>query len=104
VTRHAAAPLDSLPSPGLLRVEIDGRALCLARVESGEVYAIDDVCTHEQASLSEGFLLGCEVECPLHNSRFDLATGEVRGFPATEDTVAYETHVGEDGVVYVDFP
>lgn len=104
MTRHAAVPLESLPNPGLQLVEVAGKPLCLARTETGDVYAVDDLCTHEQASLSEGDLLGCEVECPLHNSRFDLATGEVRGFPATEDTVAYTTHVGDDGIVYVDVP
>ncbi|MEN3304960.1 MAG: 3-phenylpropionate/trans-cinnamate dioxygenase ferredoxin component, partial [Micromonosporaceae bacterium] len=48
----------------------------------GGIYAIDDTCTHQDASLSDGWLDGCQVECPLHGSRFDLRTGEVDEPPA----------------------
>src|SRR4028118_1709856 len=48
----------------------------------GEFYAIDDTCTHQDASLADGWLDGCVVECPLHASCFDLRTGKVSGPPA----------------------
>lgn len=66
----------------------------------GGVYAIDDTCTHQRASLSDGWLEGCAVECPLHASRFDLRTGRPDGPPARR---AVRTHqvVVVDGMVYV---
>lgn len=57
--------------------------------DEGAYYALDDTCTHGQASLSEGWIEGGEVECPLHSARFCLKTGEVQCMPAT---VAMHTH------------
>jgi 3-phenylpropionate/trans-cinnamate dioxygenase ferredoxin subunit len=67
----------------------------------GELYAIDDTCTHQDASLSEGWLEGCLVECPLHAACFDLRTGRPTGPPARRPVRTYPTLV-QDGIVYVD--
>lgn len=67
----------------------------------GVVYAIDDTCTHQDASLSEGWLEGCFVECPLHAASFDLRTGEPTCLPAKRPVKTHPVVV-EDGVVYVD--
>jgi 3-phenylpropionate/trans-cinnamate dioxygenase ferredoxin component len=66
----------------------------------GEFFAIDDTCTHQDASLADGWLDGCAVECPLHASCFDLRTGKPTGPPAK---VAVRTHevVVADGMVQV---
>jgi 3-phenylpropionate/trans-cinnamate dioxygenase ferredoxin subunit len=67
----------------------------------GDLYAIDDTCTHQDASLADGYLDDdCTVECPLHASCFDLRTGEVSGPPAT---VPVRTHavVVENGTIFV---
>ena len=48
----------------------------------GEYFGIADECSHQQAWLSDGFLEGCAVECPLHSSVFDLRTGVPQGPPA----------------------
>ena len=48
----------------------------------GEFYAIDDTCNHQDASLADGWLEGCTIECSLHASCFDLRTGEPSGPPA----------------------
>ena len=48
----------------------------------GELFAIDDTCTHQDASLSEGWLEDCMIECPLHAACFDLRTGKPTGHPA----------------------
>jgi 3-phenylpropionate/trans-cinnamate dioxygenase ferredoxin component len=61
---------------------------------------VDDRCPHEEASLSEWEVEGCEIECPPHYSRFDLATGDVLSLPASEPATTYPVDV-EDGVVYV---
>jgi 3-phenylpropionate/trans-cinnamate dioxygenase ferredoxin subunit len=69
----------------------------------GELFAIDDTCTHQDASLSEGWLEDCMVECPLHAASFDLRTGRPTGPPAKRPVRTYPVLV-EDGVVYVDAP
>ena len=71
--------------------------------DDGELYAIDDTCTHQDASLSEGWLEDGVVECPLHASCFDLRTGAVSGPPAKRPVRTYPVVV-EGGDVYVDAP
>jgi 3-phenylpropionate/trans-cinnamate dioxygenase ferredoxin component len=68
--------------------------------DGGRFYALNDTCTHAQASLSEGWVEDGEVECPMHSGRFDLETGEAVGMPAVRDTVAYRVEV-RDGTVYL---
>lgn len=63
----------------------------------GEFYAVDDICTHAHASLSEGEMSGEEVACPLHFATFNIRTGECTGPPASEDLSTYTVRVvGED--------
>ncbi len=92
-------PKAALPQPGLIRVEVKERTLCLARTESGGWYAVDDTCTHEDRSLSRGALAGEAVECPCHGSRFDLATGEVLNLPAVLPLQTYPTSLEQGEVV-----
>ena len=71
----------------------------------GEFYAIDDTCTHQDASLADGWLDGCTVECPLHASCFDLRTGKVSGPPAKVGVRTHKVVVEEDTVfVQADVP
>ena len=67
----------------------------------GVLYAIDDTCTHQDASLSEGWLEGCFVECPLHAASFDLRTDEPACLPSIRPVRTCPVRV-EDGEVYVD--
>lgn len=66
----------------------------------GALYAVDDTCTHQDASLADGFVEGCFVECPLHASTFDLRTGDPTGPPAK---IALRTHqvTVVDGTIFV---
>ncbi|MGY0022494.1 bifunctional 3-phenylpropionate/cinnamic acid dioxygenase ferredoxin subunit [Streptomyces sp. cg35] len=66
----------------------------------GELYAIDDTCTHQDASLSEGWLEGCQVECPLHEASFDLRTGQPTCLPARRPVRTHRVTV-DDGVIHV---
>ena len=93
------AQIDDLSPGEMMMVEVgDGRIL-LANVE-GNVHAIDDICSHAYASLSEGDLNGQEVECPLHGSAFDLASGEAMTPPADESVKVYEVRIdGQDILV-----
>jgi len=96
-----ACPLADVPSDGAVRVELDGLPVCLVRAE-GQVYAIQDVCSHAEVPLSEGDVEGTTVECWLHGSRFDLTTGEPIGLPATEPVPVYDTTIeGETVLVRV---
>lgn len=73
----------------------------IAVFRDGEAfYALDDTCSHEQASLSEGWIEAGEVECPLHQSRFDLRTGKVACLPATRPVRAHQVEV-RDGQVWL---
>jgi 3-phenylpropionate/trans-cinnamate dioxygenase ferredoxin subunit len=100
MSRHRIADLSDLPVGTMKLVEVDGRPLCVANLEECGIRAIDDLCTHEQESLSEGEIWKCEVECPQHGSRFSFLTGEVVGLPAEQSTRVYEVTV-EGNDVYV---
>lgn len=85
--------------PGKMkRVDLDGRRILLANVD-GNYCAADDTCTHEDASLSTGFLKGYIVKCPLHGSRFNLRTGEVLDDPAEQNLRTYPVRVDGDDIL-----
>ena len=68
--------------PGTAKVyELSDRQIAVCNVD-GQLYAIDDVCTHDGGSLDQGFLEGYEIECPRHGARFDVRSGEVTVEPA----------------------
>ena len=69
----------------------------------GGFYAIADTCSHEEASLSEGFIEDEIVECPRHGAQFDIETGQNRSLPATRPVAAYRVAVEGDDI-YVEAP
>lgn len=97
-----ACAADELPPGRMRRVDLRGRRILLANVE-GSVFAVDDTCTHEEASLSTGVLRGELVKCPLHNSRFNVRTGEALEEPAEENLRTYPVRL-EGGRVLVGVP
>lgn len=100
---HEVLALKDLPPGTATRVEVEGVEVCLVHTE-GRVYAIDDVCSHAEVSLSEGEVEGCFIECWLHGSRFDLRTGEPTGPPAIAPVPTYSVRVdgeGADAVINV---
>ena len=92
-------PLAALPRGEARRVEADP-PIAVFHTDDGEVFAIDDTCTHQDASLADGWLEGCVVECPLHASCFDLRTGQVSGPPAKRPVRTHRVVV-LGGMVYV---
>lgn len=77
--------------------------VALVRADDGEYYAIGDVCSHGQVSLSEGDVDGLTLECWLHGSCFDLRTGEPTSLPATRPVPTYAvSYRGDDVLVDVD--
>ncbi|MET7290217.1 bifunctional 3-phenylpropionate/cinnamic acid dioxygenase ferredoxin subunit [Streptomyces sp. NPDC005573] len=91
--------LEDLPAGESVRVGTTP-PVAVFRTEDGELYAIDDTCTHQDASLSEGWVEGCQVECPLHAASFDLRTGEAVCLPARRAVRTHRVTVDE-GVVHV---
>jgi 3-phenylpropionate/trans-cinnamate dioxygenase ferredoxin subunit len=83
---------------------VEGRRIAVFRAE-GELYAIDDTCSHGQASLSMGEFDPDElcVECPLHGSLFDVRTGRPRTLPAFEPVAAYRAYA-EGDALFVEYP
>ncbi|WP_055587862.1 bifunctional 3-phenylpropionate/cinnamic acid dioxygenase ferredoxin subunit [Peterkaempfera griseoplana] len=79
------------------RVEIDGVPVAVVRTE-GEVFAINDICSHANVSLSEGEVEDCRIECWLHGSSFDLRTGKPSGLPATKPVPVYPVKTEGDEV------
>lgn len=78
---------------------VDGRKIAVFHVD-GELYAIDDTCSHAEASLSAGELDPDElcVECPLHGSQFDLRSGRPRTLPAFEPVATYTVYAEGDAL------
>ena len=94
---HDVGTADDPPDGTLRRVELGGRAVCVARLER-EWVAFDDTCTHEECSLAEGELDGAVVVCPCHGSEFDVRTGDVLTPPALEPLAIYEARVEGDAL------
>jgi 3-phenylpropionate/trans-cinnamate dioxygenase ferredoxin subunit len=102
MTSSAACRLVDLVAGTAKKVVVAGRPVCLVRIDD-DVFAIGDVCSHADVSLSEGevFCDGREIECVKHGSLFSLETGEPLTLPATQPVPVYEVRV-VDGDVWVD--
>jgi 3-phenylpropionate/trans-cinnamate dioxygenase ferredoxin subunit len=97
-----ACSLADLPEQGTFGVELSGTPLVIVRSE-GEVYALDEFCTHEEVSLVDGEIYDRTVECWLHGSCFDLSSGKPTGPPATKPLSTYQVRIDGDDV-YVAVP
>ena len=86
-----------LPENDGTYVEVEGNRIALF-ILGGEIYALDNACTHLGGPLSQGRVKEGEVECPWHGSRFDIRTGEVKLFPAREDVATYKVRATADDV------
>jgi 3-phenylpropionate/trans-cinnamate dioxygenase ferredoxin subunit len=89
-----------VPAGGVIAREVNGTPLALAHCDDGTIRAIYDECSHAQIPLSEGDVDGCTLECWLHGSRFDLASGKPSGPPASEPVPVFPVEI-HDGDVYV---
>ena len=100
--------LSEVPEDGSLRIELPDVDVAVVNFE-GEIYAIEDVCSHAEVALSDGeveeFDGAPTIECALHGSCFDLRTGAPTNLPATEPVPVYPVRVeGDDVLVDVDAP
>ena len=97
-----ACALDEVPEQGTFGVELQGTPMVIVRSE-GEIYALDEFCTHEEVSLADGEVYDRTVECWLHGSCFDLSSGKPTGPPATKPLTTYSVRI-DGGDVYVALP
>ena len=95
---HHVCKADEINDGEMKLVEVDERLVILFRV-GDEFHCIDDVCTHDGGTLSDGELDGCEIECPRHGARFDIRNGKALSMPATQNTLAHEVKVEGDQVL-----
>ena len=86
------AQTDEVPAGGMKVVEFGGEQVLLVNLAGG-FYAVGEICPHAGGPLSEGFLEGELVECPLHGSTFNVKTGAVEGPPADENLPLYKVRV-----------
>ncbi len=81
----------------VLGVEAEGKPIALYNVD-GAIYASDNLCTHAFAHLSDGWLDGDVIECPLHAGRFEVKTGKGLGPPIPGDIKTYPVRVVGDDI------
>ena len=94
---HDVATLDDFAASDAIAVAAGGKQIAIYLIH-GAVFATDNHCTHGDASLCDGFLEGHEIECPLHQGRFDVRTGAATGAPATVALVTYPARLEQDRV------
>lgn len=87
-----AAALDDVPQGDVIGVNVAGKDIALYEVD-GEVFATDNTCTHGHARMSDGFLERREIECPLHQGKFDVCTGKALCAPLMENIKTYAVKI-----------
>jgi 3-phenylpropionate/trans-cinnamate dioxygenase ferredoxin subunit len=93
----ATLNFSSLTSGKPVKVSLGATDVCVARV-GVDVFEIGDICSHSEASLSEGEISDHKIECWLHGAEFDLRTGEALTPPATEAVETFAVHREGDTV------
>ena len=94
-----ATAVNDVPEDDVIGILVGDRDIALYNA-GGEIFATDNVCTHGQARLCEGFLEGHEIECPLHQGKFDIRTGAPTCAPVTEAIRSYPIRI-EGGRVFL---
>lgn len=93
-----AGRMSEIADGQMMLSEVDDRLVILFR-KGDQVYCMDDVCTHDGGSLSDGDLDGQQIECPRHGARFNLCTGEALTMPATEDNKMHNVKIENDEIL-----
>jgi nitrite reductase/ring-hydroxylating ferredoxin subunit len=99
-TWQSAVPAGEVVEGLPVLVTINGIDICVLH-HGDRYYAIDDLCTHAEASLSEGEQRGRILECPRHGGQFDIHTGEAVHYPAFAPVTTYPVKV-DHGMIYIE--
>lgn len=86
------ASVEAVPEDDVIGIDVADKSLALYQVE-GTIYATDNLCTHGNARLCDGFLEGYEIECPLHQGKFDIRNGKAMCAPLTQDVRTYPVKI-----------
>ena len=95
------AVIDDIAPGSALGVTVGDLNLAIYHLDDGRVFCTDNVCTHAFALLTDGWMEGTTIECPLHAGQFDVCTGKGLGAPIEEDLKPFPVKV-EDGQVFVE--
>ena len=79
---HDVCGVDDVDEEDVIGVKVDGIPVAVYNID-GDFFATSDVCTHQKARLSKGFVIGNVIECPLHQGRFRIQTGKPLGAPVS---------------------
>jgi naphthalene 1,2-dioxygenase system ferredoxin subunit len=93
-----ATSIDELPDDDVTGLQVGGRDIAIYKV-GGEVFATDNTCTHGHARLCDGFLDGHEIECPLHQGKFNVRDGQPTCAPVTEALRCYPVRIVDGRVL-----
>jgi 3-phenylpropionate/trans-cinnamate dioxygenase ferredoxin subunit len=96
----ACAP-DDIEEEDVIRFDHGAVSLAIYRLDNERFFATAGLCTHENVHLADGLVMGRNIECPKHNGRFDIPTGQAKGAPACVNLRTYPVKI-EDGRVFVD--
>ncbi|HEY4440461.1 MAG TPA: non-heme iron oxygenase ferredoxin subunit [Candidatus Elarobacter sp.] len=94
---HPVAKRGEIPPGTTKRVDVDGVGVLLCNVD-GEIYAIEDVCTHDGGPLDQGELEDCRIMCPRHGAMFDVKTGAALTPPAVVPVETYPVTIDGDQI------
>lgn len=97
------AAVADIPEGEVRAVRLGEKEIALYHLPGGEFCASDNICTHEYAQLSDGWLEDGCIECPLHAGRFDVRTGKGQGAPIDKDLDVFETRL-EGGDIHIRLP
>jgi len=89
---HEVAQVGDIEEDDVIQVEVDNQVLAIYNLD-GEFFATEGICTHEFTCLAEGWVFDGVIECPLHQGRFDIKTGEVKSAPVSVDLKTFPVKV-----------
>ena len=95
-----ACDFASVQANDVVRFDSPDATFAIIKLEDGRCSVIDGLCTHGKAHLAEGFVDGTTIECPKHNGRFNVLTGEPVASPVRVATNVYETRVNGDKIEF----
>lgn len=94
---YTVAKVEELPPGERLFVEIGDVSIVVFNI-AGKLFAIGDICTHDDGPLGDGELDGHQIICPRHGARFDVRNGKVLSLPAVVDIPTYPVRITEDDI------